>query len=359
MQPELHLAESHAAELGRKVRGPQALPLHLVLERPRSRARDLVVGEIEGLESGRSPRRTNAAHPLRAAPRTLARSRSPTPSSLPPNSAGPGGPAPTGRSDHSVARPCRVSIIGQLPDTTVCGVTSASPVVFRRASSTGTTATVPQVALGSEERAVVAAAEQALLDERRLLSQGRALDARRPPRRSRDVARRLWHTRSACRGAGLRWRSRGSFRRRPGAVRRIANSVRSRHSIGSPVKATPFLNTVGRPGHGCKRDVGHGSVGVLLVLAIRGPDERTLERILELVPSVQEQTGLNVAVSAGILTDAQAARLAERRCPPLQPQHRNRPVILSRRSSRTHTWKSAPAHAGWSGSTGWSCAVAP
>jgi len=46
------------------------------------------------------------------------------------------------------------------------------------------------------------------------------------------------------------------------------------------------------------------------VLAVRGPDERTLRRLEELVPLVMEETGLQVAVSAGILTDDQAARLA-------------------------------------------------
>jgi biotin synthase len=46
------------------------------------------------------------------------------------------------------------------------------------------------------------------------------------------------------------------------------------------------------------------------VLAVRGPDERTMGRLLELVPLVQEATGLNVAVSAGILERSQAERLA-------------------------------------------------
>ena len=46
------------------------------------------------------------------------------------------------------------------------------------------------------------------------------------------------------------------------------------------------------------------------MLAVRGPDEKTMERLEELVPAVQEETGLNVAVSAGILTEDQAARLA-------------------------------------------------
>ena len=47
------------------------------------------------------------------------------------------------------------------------------------------------------------------------------------------------------------------------------------------------------------------------MLALRGPDERTMQRILDLVPLIQDETGLNVAVSAGILTEDQARRLAE------------------------------------------------
>ena len=54
-----------------------------------------------------------------------------------------------------------------------------------------------------------------------------------------------------------------------------------------------------------------GASEFCIVLAIRGPDERTLSRIFELVPLVREATGLNVAVSAGLLTEEQARRLAE------------------------------------------------
>jgi biotin synthase len=53
-----------------------------------------------------------------------------------------------------------------------------------------------------------------------------------------------------------------------------------------------------------------GATEFCIVLAVRGPDERTLDRILELVPLVRDTTGLNVAVSAGILSDDQARRLA-------------------------------------------------
>ena len=77
------------------------------------------------------------------------------------------------------------------------------------------------------------------------------------------------------------------------------------------------------------------------MLAVRGPDERTMDRILELVPLVRERTGLNVAVSAGILTDDQARRLAAGGRAPLQPQPRDGPVLLPARSSPPTAGRSA------------------
>jgi biotin synthase len=53
-----------------------------------------------------------------------------------------------------------------------------------------------------------------------------------------------------------------------------------------------------------------GATEFCIVLAVRGPDERTMRRLVELVPLVQAETGLNVAVSAGILSRSQAHRLA-------------------------------------------------
>lgn len=77
----------------------------------------------------------------------------------------------------------------------------------------------------------------------------------------------------------------------------------------SPVKATPFLDT-DEVLRAAGETASLGASEFCLVLAVRGPDERTLSRILELVPLVRRHTGLNVAVSAGILTDDQARRLA-------------------------------------------------
>src|SRR5215216_994220 len=77
----------------------------------------------------------------------------------------------------------------------------------------------------------------------------------------------------------------------------------------TPVKATPFLDTdeVLRAAEETAR---LGATEFCIVLAVRGPDERVLGRVLELVPLVRDRTGLRVAVSAGILTEDQAARLA-------------------------------------------------
>jgi biotin synthase len=53
-----------------------------------------------------------------------------------------------------------------------------------------------------------------------------------------------------------------------------------------------------------------GASEFCIVLAVRGPDERILARLEHLVPLVARESGLQGAVSAGILSDDQAARLA-------------------------------------------------
>ena len=78
----------------------------------------------------------------------------------------------------------------------------------------------------------------------------------------------------------------------------------------TPVLATPFLDR-DEVLRAAKETAALGASEFCIVLAVRGPDERTLQRILDLVPVVRDQAGLNVAVSAGILDAAQARRLAE------------------------------------------------
>jgi biotin synthase len=105
----------------------------------------------------------------------------------------------------------------------------------------------------------------------------------------------------------------------------------------SPVKATPFLDTEDVLG-AAEETRATGATEFCIVLAIRGPDDRTLERILELVPLVRDRTGLNVAVSAGILNEVQARQLAE------SGVHRYNHNLETARSFfrevvTTHTWE--------------------
>ncbi len=78
----------------------------------------------------------------------------------------------------------------------------------------------------------------------------------------------------------------------------------------TPVKATPFLDTA-EVLAAAEETRAAGASEFCIVLAVRGPDERTMKRILELVPVIHDRTGLNVAVSAGLLSSDQARRFAE------------------------------------------------
>jgi len=77
----------------------------------------------------------------------------------------------------------------------------------------------------------------------------------------------------------------------------------------SPVKAVPLLD------HdeilaAARETSAVGASEFCLVYAVRGPDERLMAHLEEVVPLVGRETGLLVAVSAGILDDDQARRLA-------------------------------------------------
>lgn len=75
------------------------------------------------------------------------------------------------------------------------------------------------------------------------------------------------------------------------------------------VKATPFLDTA-EVLSAAAETAALGATEFCIVLAVRGPDDRIMARIGELVPLIRSETGLNVAVSAGILTRTQAMELA-------------------------------------------------
>ena len=79
----------------------------------------------------------------------------------------------------------------------------------------------------------------------------------------------------------------------------------------SPVKAVPLLNREEILAAARETAAVEGASEFCLVYAIRGPDDRLMAHLEEVVPLVGRETGLQVAVSAGILDDGQARRLAE------------------------------------------------
>jgi len=80
-------------------------------------------------------------------------------------------------------------------------------------------------------------------------------------------------------------------------------------AFDTPVKATPFLD-VDEVLAAARETAELGASEFCLVLAIRGPDQRIMDRLVELTGLVAAETVLNVAVSAGILTRDQAFELA-------------------------------------------------
>jgi len=90
------------------------------------------------------------------------------------------------------------------------------------------------------------------------------------------------------------------------------------------------------------RDV--GATQFCIVVAVRGPEERLLRKVIEAVDLVQRETGLEVACSLGLLTPEQATRLADagvrRYNHNLETSRELFPTICS-----THSWEDRVATA--------------
>jgi biotin synthase len=161
----------------------------------------------------------------------------------------------------------------------------------------------------SEARAEVAAAGVALLDERRLLEAEELGSLAMVPDESVMGLASLAHE------VRLSWcgptiEVEGILSAKTGGCPEDCHFCSQSSRFDTPVKATPFLDT-DEVLRAAAETAEMGASEFCIVLAVRGPDERVMARLLELVPLVRDRTGLNVAVSAGILTDGQARRLAE------------------------------------------------
>jgi biotin synthase len=80
--------------------------------------------------------------------------------------------------------------------------------------------------------------------------------------------------------------------------------------FSSPVRPTGFLD-IQDVLEAARQTRALGASEFCIVLAVRGPDEATVDRIIEATGLIRAETGLNVAASLGILTRDQAHRLAE------------------------------------------------
>ena len=78
----------------------------------------------------------------------------------------------------------------------------------------------------------------------------------------------------------------------------------------SPVRPTGYLN-LDEVLAAAQETARLGASEFCIVMALRGPDDSTVDRVIEAARLIRNETGLNVAASLGILTPAQAERLAE------------------------------------------------
>ncbi|HEX4162828.1 MAG TPA: biotin synthase BioB [Acidimicrobiales bacterium] len=194
---------------------------------------------------------------------------------------------------------------------------TTTPVAFRSAAAPHASAPeppsgpppAPQVALSAADRAVIAGAEKALLDERRPLT-GDELGALAalPDGAVMNLAALAHQVRLAWCGPEVEVE--GILSAKTGGCPEDCHFCSQSSRFDTPVKATPFLDR-NEVLAAARETAALGASEFCIVLAVRGPDERTLQRILDLVPLIHAETGLNVAVSAGILTEEQARRLAE------------------------------------------------
>ncbi len=185
-------------------------------------------------------------------------------------------------------------------------------------------------------RSLLAAASHALLDERRQLSAHElAALAALPPESVPSLAAVAHEVRLAWCGPEVEVE--GIVSARTGGCPEDCSFCSQSARFDSPVLATPFLDTA-EVLAAARETATLGASEFCIVLAVRGPDERVMARLVELVPLVGRETGLNVAVSAGILDRSQAGRLAA------AGAHRYNHNLETARSFfgevvTTHTWE--------------------
>ena len=158
-------------------------------------------------------------------------------------------------------------------------------------------------------RALLATAERALLDERRQLDADELASLAALPGDAVPALGALAHA------VRLEWcgpavEVEGILSAKTAGCPEDCSFCSQSARFESPLRPVPFLDAE-QILAAAQETAATGASEFCIVLAVRGPDERTMRRVLDLVPLVRSATGLNVAASLGILTADQARRLAE------------------------------------------------
>ena len=242
------------------------------------------------------------------------------------------------------------------PATTVCPVPTATPLTFRP-TVTPSPPPPPQAPLTPAERAVIAGAERALLDERRLLTGAELTALAALPDGAVMALASLAHQ------VRLDWcgpevEIEGILSAKTGGCPEDCHFCSQSSRFDTPVKATPFLDTE-EVLAAARETAALGASEFCIVLAVRGPDERTMQRLLELVPLDRPGDGAQRRRQRRRPDRGSGHTAGGGRRAPLQPQRRDGPLVLSRRSSPPTPGTSGRRRAGSSGATAWSSAAAP
>jgi len=154
----------------------------------------------------------------------------------------------------------------------------------------------------------VAAAEQALLDERRSLTREEALAVASVPLEQVTDLVALAH-RVRLEHCGNEVELESLINAKSGACPEDCAFCSQSARFATEVDVYPFLDLDEVVGAArATRDA--GATQFCIVVAVRGPEERLLAKVLDAVDAVHAETGLEVACSLGLLTPEQAARLA-------------------------------------------------
>ncbi len=155
----------------------------------------------------------------------------------------------------------------------------------------------------------LAVAATALLDQRRLLTGAELAELSRLPAESVPALAAVAHqVRLAWCGPTVEVE--GIVSGKTGGCPEDCHFCSQSARFDSPVRATPMLDRDELLA-AAEETARLGATEFCIVLAVRGPDERTLARVIEMIPTIRERTGLDVAASLGILTAEQARRLAD------------------------------------------------